>query len=396
MEHDLVARAREYAVRAHERIDQRRKYSGQPYETHLQAVAAIVASVSDDPETLAAAWLHDVVEDTPATIEDVLREFGPGVAKLVDALTDVSRPSDGNRAARKAIDRDHLAVAPPRAKTIKLADLIDNCNDICQADPRFATVFLAEATTLLDVLGTGDPRLMDRARQMIGNRNIRLSANHAVSPELLEPQTGPHQNEILDVILNRFEAKDLGRGIRQHRGWKPSQTVKANASFIEVVDVLTRHQICIVEREGQESLQVRRDDFNSPLARMWLFGILTSIELDLKWHIRRSGDKTQWSEALSPGRHTMIEKLMAERHRRNQPCDLIDCLQLSDLFSVILHQAGLPGALGFKSRKTAKRVFADMEILRNHVAHSQVICEELWPTIARLARHLNSANERGG
>ncbi|HTP95309.1 MAG TPA: HD domain-containing protein, partial [Burkholderiales bacterium] len=161
---DLVPRAQRYATGAHRRIDQRRKYSSQPYEVHLKAVADLVASVTDDAETLAAAWLHDTVEDTPATLQDVEREFGPGVAQLVAELTDVSRPGDGNRAARKAIDLAHTAQASPRAQTIKLADLIDNCRDISRNDPRFARVFLPEMAALLAVLGAGHPRLREMAR----------------------------------------------------------------------------------------------------------------------------------------------------------------------------------------------------------------------------------------
>ncbi|MGD8734413.1 MAG: HD domain-containing protein, partial [Gammaproteobacteria bacterium] len=104
---DLVARAQDFAVNAHRRIDQRRKYSGQPYDAHLKAVAAIVRSVTDDPEIIAAAWLHDTLEDTPATYEQLEAEFGERVAHMVAELTDVSRPTDGNRAVRKAIDRRH-------------------------------------------------------------------------------------------------------------------------------------------------------------------------------------------------------------------------------------------------------------------------------------------------
>ena len=69
-------RAREFATQAHRRIDQRRKYSKQAYEVHLKAVADLVASVTDDQEMIAAAWLHDTVEDTPATLGDIEREFG--------------------------------------------------------------------------------------------------------------------------------------------------------------------------------------------------------------------------------------------------------------------------------------------------------------------------------
>ena len=80
------------------------------------------------------------MEDTPVTLRGVEAEFGPTMARLVLELTDVSRPGDGNRAARKAIDLHHLALASPKAKTVKLADLIDNSRDICANHPEFLAV----------------------------------------------------------------------------------------------------------------------------------------------------------------------------------------------------------------------------------------------------------------
>jgi (p)ppGpp synthase/HD superfamily hydrolase len=161
----LISRAKRFATQAHRRIDHRRKYSSQPYEVHLKSVAQLVAAVTDDPETIAAAWLHDTVEDTEVTLDEIRQRFGPGVADLVADLTDVSRPGDGNRAARKAIDRAHTARASSRAKTVKLADLLDNCRDIRRADPRFARVFAAEAQALLEVLREGDARLHRKLEQ---------------------------------------------------------------------------------------------------------------------------------------------------------------------------------------------------------------------------------------
>jgi hypothetical protein len=107
--HDLVDQAHRYAVEAHSRINHRRKYSSAPYDVHLKNVAEIVASVTADPEMISAAWLHDVIEDTPASFLDLEREFSRELADLVSEVTDVSRTSDGNRATRKAIDRAHLA-----------------------------------------------------------------------------------------------------------------------------------------------------------------------------------------------------------------------------------------------------------------------------------------------
>lgn len=122
---------------------------------------------------ICAAWLHDTVEDTPATLDEVERVFGFEVAALVEMLTDVSKPSDGNRAVRKAIDREHTAKASPQAKTIKLADLIDNTRSITEHDPKFAAVYLAEKALLLEVLRDGDATLLEIAR-----RGLQTAANN--------------------------------------------------------------------------------------------------------------------------------------------------------------------------------------------------------------------------
>jgi len=58
----LIERARTFATSAHQRIGHQRKYNNQPYDVHLQAVAKLVAGVTDDPEMIAAAWLHDTLE----------------------------------------------------------------------------------------------------------------------------------------------------------------------------------------------------------------------------------------------------------------------------------------------------------------------------------------------
>lgn len=160
----LVARARAFATAAHAAVRQVRKYTGEPYIVHPAAVAALVAGVPHTPEMLAAAWLHDVVEDTGVDISTIRGEFGTEVADLVVWLTDPSRPEDGNRGVRKAIDLQHSAAAPAAAQTIKLADLIDNTLTIEEHDPDFAHVFRHEKRHLLDFLTLGDSQLMRQAR----------------------------------------------------------------------------------------------------------------------------------------------------------------------------------------------------------------------------------------
>jgi len=161
---DIVRKAQVYAMAAHAAVGQRRKYTNEPYIVHPAEVASIVASVpGSTPDMVAAAWLHDVVEDTGCTFTDIHMAFGIDIATLVGWLTDVSRPEDGNRATRKAMDRAHTAEAPAEAQTIKLADLISNSRSIMQHDPEFARVYLEEKRLLLEVLTKGDPELHAQA-----------------------------------------------------------------------------------------------------------------------------------------------------------------------------------------------------------------------------------------
>ena len=164
----MVERARVFATAAHTAVEQVRKYTFEPYIVHPAEVASIVASVPHTDAMLAAAWLHDTVEDTGVTIETIRAEFGEEVAELVGWLTDVSRLEDGNRAVRKAADREHTARAPAAAQTVKLADLIANTRSIVKHDVAFARTYLAEKRLLLEVLTRGDAVLMAEARATVG------------------------------------------------------------------------------------------------------------------------------------------------------------------------------------------------------------------------------------
>jgi (p)ppGpp synthase/HD superfamily hydrolase len=155
-----------FAATAH--AGQVRKYDGLPYITHPIAVMVILhetaAVVSEDQ--LVAAVLHDVVEDTPVSIETIERRFGSGVAALVfdltDAFTHEAYP-DLNRATRKDRERERLAAISGPAQDIKLADLIHNTASIAAHDPGFARTYLEEKRKILEVMVAGDRRLYDRA-----------------------------------------------------------------------------------------------------------------------------------------------------------------------------------------------------------------------------------------
>ncbi|WP_297478351.1 HD domain-containing protein [Ferrovum sp.] len=172
--------ALDFATKAHE--GQVRKYTGEPYICHPIAVARLVVSVvartavsvADGRNMIIAAILHDTVEDTDVTLDEIERLFGVDVASLVESLTNVSTLQDGLRRMRKEVDRLHTAKASPRAKTIKLADLIDNSRSIIERDPKFAKVYIGEKKLLLEVLAEGDPALFSEAQRIVFEAHEKL------------------------------------------------------------------------------------------------------------------------------------------------------------------------------------------------------------------------------
>jgi len=144
-----------------------RKYTNEPYIVHPFAVAGLVASISNNESMIIAALLHDVVEDSPLGVESIHKVLGSYIAKLVLEVTDVSKLTDGNRKTRKKIDFNHTVTISPEAKTIKLADLIDNVKTITYYDPGFAKVYMVEKRELLTVLKEGDSTLYTMAKTIV-------------------------------------------------------------------------------------------------------------------------------------------------------------------------------------------------------------------------------------
>lgn len=439
----MEERAREFAVNAHTRIGHLRKYHKLPYATHLHNVSALVASVTDDPETLAAAWLHDVVEDTPATLEDVEKSFGRSIASLVESLTDVSRPRDGNRSVRKEIDRRHLARAGRQAKTIKLADLIDNCRDICQNDARFARVYLGEMTKLLEVLQEGDANLYRQAIEFHHDCSRRLGVAPVQDdmPEI--PQPGLWNSEIipmhvirhyaesftaldvadplrsfdleknsdevlqimkdnsLDVICLRDEGLirgyvrrgDLtgGRCSEHLRTFRPGQVISGEDPLTEVIRILTIYEHAFVSLLDEVVGCIDRSCLNKPVARMWIFGIITLTEMELVRLISEHFPGDTWKVHVSRGRMEKAVILQQERLRRNRQSSLIDCLQFSDKAQILMKKPEILQLFGFTSKNAAVEAIKQLESLRNNLAHAQDIVTHDWAAIARIASRLEEA-----
>jgi (p)ppGpp synthase/HD superfamily hydrolase len=147
---NIILEAAAFAKIAHE--GQKRKYNGRDYIEHPARVAARTMIYSDDERLIAAAWMHDVVEDTSITIEEIRDQFGHTVANYVSELTNTSRAIRKPRAERKKIDRDRIVLISPNAKLVKCIDRIDNLREMDLSPIGFRRLYADESLRLADVL----------------------------------------------------------------------------------------------------------------------------------------------------------------------------------------------------------------------------------------------------
>ncbi|WP_158752155.1 HD domain-containing protein [Acidobacterium sp. S8] len=311
---ELIKAAKMFANSGHQRIAVERNPALQSHEAHLKSVAQIVSSASGDEQMIAAAWLHDIVEDTGVTIDDVERQFGVQVAKLVYEVTVVSDPARGHRAASFALSKQHFAKVSDAAKTVKLADLIDTSRDLYKNDWAMFRTYAAEANELALVLNGGNTRLLTRLKrdlnkyasstqparsspQMPQSRRfeipiatLRVLEDSFTAQDITQPLITFDSNRTATEILEAMtvagievaglqrdgtqwgfvEIASLSKGVGKSWGreFAASQLLYTTSTFTDVIEVLTRHDWCFVTELGNVIGAISRIDIQKPVGRM--------------------------------------------------------------------------------------------------------------------------------
>src|SRR5262249_58034490 len=121
-----------------------------------------------------------------------------------------------------------------------------------------------------------------------------------------------------------------------------------------------------------------------PAGRMWLFGMVTLIELRHTRLIQETCPDEGWRAYLSEGRLRKAEGLMAERRRRHRSVGLLDCLQLADKGQIVARNEEIRNRTIFASRREAEDGIRMLEGLRNNLAHAQDIVSSDWEPIVQL------------
>lgn len=224
-----------------------------------------------------------------------------------------------------------------------------------------------------------------------------LSVDDEAPVESVRKMLESRQVEIAGVrsqglVTAYVETSDLtsGRCGDVARPVAPALIVADTTPFAPLILRLQVAPRLFVHSLGQIAGVVTRSDLLQPPARMWLFGMVTLIEMRFNRLIERHCPDDSWRASLSAGRLAKAQALLDERCRRNQRLNLADCLQFSDKAQIIARTESLRNSTRFQSRTQVEQIGKRLEKLRNNLAHSQDVVAEDWETIVLLSENLES------
>ncbi len=202
-----------------------------------------------------------------------------------------------------------------------------------------------------------------------------------------ESQTGP--------LLGYVKQEALSAGIvRDHVLPLPTdQLVSEAAPLSELLKALSLNERVFVVIGRDVSGIVTRTDLNKPPVRVYLFALISLLELHLNFWIDLKYPNSAWQDHVEEARLTNARALLAQRVQRNPASTLLSCLQFADKRDLLLRHDSALAILGLGSKKQAKTFFGRAEALRNDLAHSEsVLADGLgWEKILQLVE----AIERG-
>jgi hypothetical protein len=195
------------------------------------------------------------------------------------------------------------------------------------------------------------------------------------------------------MVRAYVERSDLRGGCcgEHARSFDPDDLVPENASLTDVIQTLGANGRCFVTILDEVSAIVTFQDLEKPPVRMFLFGMITALEMVFTRAVDAEFPAEAWKSHVTSGRLAKARELQAERQRRgvHHP-RLLDCLQFSDKGQLALRVPAVdPERVLSMSRKAAERALRELEELRNNLAHGQEIVPRSWPRIVAFSARLD-------
>jgi hypothetical protein len=215
-------------------------------------------------------------------------------------------------------------------------------------------------------------RLMERREfDVVGIREHGLVTGFALRPDLAGGSAGEHRRPFGsgDVLPDSEALQSAFAALRERRH-----------VFITVL--------------GHVGGIVTRGDLQKAPVRLWLFGLVSLLEMQMLRVVRERYPADAWESLLSDERVSGARRVFEERRRRHEENDLSDCLQLGDKAAILMKDPGLFALSGFASRRALETFFKEVGALRNALAHANDILSGRWPALVDLVTDLEGLLER--
>jgi len=260
---DFVRRAYEFAEEAHR---PQRRQSGEPYFAHVAAVAMILADLRMDVATVCTGLLHDTVEDTPATLDDITREFGEETASLVDGVTKLGQMELRSKRTKQAENLQKLVVAisaDVRVLIVKLCDRLHNMRTLGAIPRQDKRERIARET--LEIYAPLARRIgINRVcveLEDLAFEHINPAAHESITKrlKLLRDQHAQEVSAVSQAITDRLEqagieARIFGREKRPYSIWRKLE--RKGLTFEEIADIYAFRLIVTTPDECYRALGV--------------------------------------------------------------------------------------------------------------------------------------------
>jgi hypothetical protein len=194
---------------------------------------------------------------------------------------------------------------------------------------------------------------------------------------------GVRQNGIVDGYVKRSDL--TGGTLEDHlTRFEPDLQVDETTSILGVLRLLRDSPRVFVVVMGHVSGIVTKGDLQKAPVRMYIFGVLSLLEMQFLRLIRRALPNDSWKPLLSPKRIDEATKVLEDRRRRNEDIDLADCLQFCDKVTIVTKNPKLREKLDFQSAGKAETLLEKFRKLRDDLVHAQDIITGRWPELVDL------------
>lgn len=249
--------------------------------------------------------------------------------------------------------------------------------------------------------------LGDLRRLFVGTLTLREIAEPLVSFDSIHPAAAVHEflgGRGYDVVGVRQEGVVRGYALRAEleggllgdhlRPFQSSDVLPEGEPLLAALSALKERTHVFINVLGHVGGIVTRGDLQKAPVRLWLFGLVSLLEMQLLRVVRERYPGDSWAIHLTPERMEGARRVFEERRRRHEENDLPDCLQLGDKAVILMKDRDLFALSGFRSRTSLESFFKEVGQLRNALAHANDIRNGRWPDLSDLVVDLEALLER--